>query len=208
MPSVSQELLFPEFSPAEHDDVALGSWADEWLARLEDGDGGANALVAKRLDTPLGPMVAAASPSGLAMLEFIDRDRFDAQLEAVSKRYGLPLRRAGEHAVLDRTEAQLERYFARDLRRFQVPLDVRGTPFELDVWATLRAIPHGVTWTYADVAEAIGRPTATRAVGAANGRNRIAVIIPCHRVVGADGTLTGFAAGVWRKRRLLELESQ
>ena len=103
--------------------------------------------------------------------------------------------------------AQLAAYFAGDLTDFDVPLAPRGTPFQRAVWSALTRIPYGTTTTYATVARTIGRPTAVRAVGAANGRNPIAVIIPCHRVIGTDGTLHGYGGGLPRKRTLLSLET-
>jgi len=110
-------------------------------------------------------------------------------------------------ALLDRTRRELDAFFARQSRAFSVPVDPRGTPFQTRVWQALRAIPHGRTVSYGHIARAIGAPTAARAVGAANGRNPICIIIPCHRVVGASGALTGFGGGLLRKRFLLELES-
>jgi len=101
---------------------------------------------------------------------------------------------------------QLDQYFAGDRTEFDLPLAPAGTPFQLSVWDALRRIPYGETRSYREIAEAIGRPSATRAVGAANGRNPIAVIVPCHRVIGADGSLTGFGGGIERKRLLLDLE--
>jgi methylated-DNA-[protein]-cysteine S-methyltransferase len=103
-------------------------------------------------------------------------------------------------------EEQLGEYFAGRLRRFDVPLGFSGTPFQERVWTALLDIPYGRTVTYGQLAEVLGKPTASRAVGAANGRNRMAIVVPCHRVVGADGSLTGYAGGVERKRRLLALE--
>jgi methylated-DNA-[protein]-cysteine S-methyltransferase len=104
-------------------------------------------------------------------------------------------------------EAQLRAYFDGELREFDLPLAPHGTEFQLRVWAALRAIPYGETATYGEIAAEVGRPDAPRAVGAANGRNPIAVIVPCHRVIGSDGTLTGFGGGLERKRILLELEA-
>ncbi|MFD0559387.1 methylated-DNA-[protein]-cysteine S-methyltransferase [Stackebrandtia endophytica] len=103
-------------------------------------------------------------------------------------------------------EEQLGDYFAGRLQRFDVPLGFRGTPFQERVWTALLDVPYGTTVTYGQLAESLGKPTASRAVGAANGRNRMAIVVPCHRVVGADGSLTGYAGGVERKRRLLGLE--
>lgn len=102
---------------------------------------------------------------------------------------------------------QLDEYFAGDRRAFDLALQPAGTPFQLAVWAQLRTIPYGETWSYRRLAEAVGSPGASRAVGLANGRNPLAIIVPCHRVIGADGSLTGYAGGMVRKRLLLDLEA-
>jgi methylated-DNA-[protein]-cysteine S-methyltransferase len=112
-----------------------------------------------------------------------------------------------DDAVLECTRRELDAFFARQSRTFSVPVDPRGTPFQRRVWQALRAIPYGQTVSYGHIARAIGAPAAVRAVGAANGRNPICIIIPCHRVVGASGALTGFGGGLPRKRFLLDLEA-
>ncbi|MDH4169733.1 MAG: methylated-DNA--[protein]-cysteine S-methyltransferase [Acidimicrobiia bacterium] len=113
----------------------------------------------------------------------------------------------GDHPVLDAAQTQLGEYFAGERRSFDLPLAPAGTPFQRQAWAALRRIPFGETRTYAEQAAAIGRPTAARAIGAANGKNPLPVVVPCHRVIGADGSLTGFAGGVDTKRFLLDLEA-
>ena len=141
-------------------------------------------------------MLAAASPSGVCFLEFRKR-RIPAALRATAP---------GESPHLDRLERELHAYFAGRLRRFRVPLDLRGTPFQKEVWAQLTQIPYGATRSYGEIATAVGRPSAFRAVGAANGKNPVSIVVPCHRLVGAAGALTGYGGGLHRKRRLLELE--
>ncbi len=121
-------------------------------------------------------------------------------------RYPAPAAQPGVDAVLDRARRQLDAYFAGALQRFDVPLSPRGTPFQQACWQALLAIPYGATRSYAAQAAAIGNPKAQRAVGLANGRNPISVIVPCHRVIGAGGALTGYGGGVARKRFLLRLE--
>ena len=111
-----------------------------------------------------------------------------------------------DNAVLASTRHQLSEYFAGTRTSFDLPLDPRGTPFELRVWEELRAIPYGATRSYSDIARRLGDPRSTRAVGAANGKNPIPIIVPCHRVIGAHGELTGFGGGIDRKRWLLEHE--
>ena len=158
-----------------------------------------------RILSPLGPMLAGATRTGVCLLEFADRRMLETQLERLRKR----LRAAfvpGTSALLDELAAQLAAYFAGDLTRFDVSLDLPGTDFQRLVWDRLRAIPCGGTMSYVALARAIGRPSASRAVARANGDNRVAIIVPCHRVIGADGQLTGYGGGVWRKQKLLEHE--
>ncbi len=111
------------------------------------------------------------------------------------------------HPILNLTQRELDAYFARQLRTFSVPIAPQGTPFQRHVWTALTGIPYGATRTYAQQAQAIGQPAAVRAVGAANGRNPISLIVPCHRVIGADGSMTGYAGGLAAKRLLLALEA-
>jgi AraC family transcriptional regulator of adaptative response/methylated-DNA-[protein]-cysteine methyltransferase len=110
------------------------------------------------------------------------------------------------HASIDRLETDLEAYFAGDLRSFETPLELCGTEFQCEVWGALREVPYGETRSYADIARVVGRPGAVRAVGTANGANALALVVPCHRVVASDGRLAGYGGGLWRKRRLLEIE--
>jgi len=166
---------------------------------------GARVVHLTRIPTPLGPMVAGATDDSLCLLEFADRRMFETQLRRVARHLDAVLV-PGETEVTARTAAELERYFHGDLNEFSVPLDLNGTAFQRAVWAELRTIPYGETRSYGEQARRIGRPAAVRAVARANGDNRIAIIIPCHRVIGSDGKLTGYGGGLWRKQRLLELE--
>lgn len=147
------------------------------------------------VDSPVGPLTLVAEEGALAGL-YLHEQRH------------LPSAGFGDvdDAVLPAVREQLAAYFARELDRFDVPLATAGTPFQRQVWSALRAVPYGSTCTYGELAAAVGRPTAVRAVGAANGRNPVCIIVPCHRVVGADGSLTGYAGGLERKRQLLDLE--
>jgi AraC family transcriptional regulator of adaptative response/methylated-DNA-[protein]-cysteine methyltransferase len=167
----------------------------------------AQPVVLTRLLTPLGPMVAGATGEGLCLLEFSDRRMLEAQLKRIARLFPGPLT-PGRNAVLDRLEDELPRYFAGTLREFTVPLVVLGSEFQRRVWDGLRRIPYGETRSYSAQAAAIGRLDAVRAVARANGDNRVAIVIPCHRVVGADGRLTGYGGGLWRKRWLLDLEQR
>ena len=148
------------------------------------------------LDGPLGPMTVVGEDGALAGL-YLDEQR-----------HLPPTARLGERddTTLPGLQEQLAAYLAGELRAFDVALAPLGTPFQLEVWAALRRVPYGTTTTYGALAAAIGRPSAVRAVGAANGRNPVGIVVPCHRVVGADGSLTGYAGGLDRKRFLLDLE--
>ena len=112
----------------------------------------------------------------------------------------------GKSTIVERTAAEIDAYFTGELKRFTVPIIDPGTEFQRTVWTELMNIPYGSTASYKDIAHRIGRPTAMRAVARANGDNRLAIIIPCHRVIGADGSLTGYGGGLWRKKRLLDHE--
>lgn len=158
-----------------------------------------------RFAGPLGPMVAAATGEGLCLLEFADRPGLDGQVRRLAALLrGVPV--PGGSPLLREAEREVRAFLAGRLREFTVPLLLPGTEFERAAWEALRAIPYGETRSYAEQAAAVGRPSAVRAVAGANGRNRVAILVPCHRVVGADGRLAGYGGGVWRKRRLLEIE--
>lgn len=171
-----------------------------------------------RLTSPLGPLVFGVliEPSGapecpesesLALLEFTDRRALEGQLTSLAERTGALVAPASESCALASELAlQLAEYFAGERRSFELPLKAPGTAFQEAVWRELQRVPYGETRSYADIAAAVGRPGATRAVGTTNGKNRIAIVIPCHRVVRADGSLSGYGGGLWRKRALLELE--
>lgn len=162
-------------------------------------------LQARWLDTPLGPMLAASSDAGLVLLEFVDRRALAAQIASIRRRFGAVIT-PGDSEYLALAAREVSAYFAGDLRVFTVPLDQRGTHFQRAVWDALMRIPHGRTCSYADIARQVGSPRAVRAVGRANGQNPLAIIVPCHRVVRADGTLCGYGGGLWRKKWLLDHE--
>lgn len=158
-----------------------------------------------RIPTPLGPLLAGATDEALALLEFVDRRKLETQLRRLTRGVDAVLV-PGDNAVLERTAGQLAEYFAGRRRVFDLPLRLDGTPFQRAVWEVLREIPYGETRSYGAQAAQLGRPESVRAVARANGDNRVAIVVPCHRVVGADGRLTGYGGGLWRKRWLLELE--
>jgi AraC family transcriptional regulator of adaptative response/methylated-DNA-[protein]-cysteine methyltransferase len=164
-----------------------------------------NAVSIGWLDSPLGPLVAGATAEGVCLLEFTDRGRRATQLQTVARRFGAAVA-PGSSPHLDQLRSELEEYFAGRRRAFTVALRVAGTDFEERVWGELNRIPYGETRSYEDLALALGRPGAQRAVGTANGRNRVSIVIPCHRVVNKNGQLGGYGGGLWRKQALLDLE--
>ena len=148
------------------------------------------------VDSPVGPLTLVDDDGALVGLYLADQKHLPA-----ASSFG-PRDDRAQPALRE----QLPSYFGGELQAFDVPLAPVGTPFQLSVWAALRQVPYGTTCSYADLATAIGRPTAVRAVGAANGRNPICLVVPCHRVVGSGGSLTGYAGGLDRKSFLLDLE--
>jgi O-6-methylguanine DNA methyltransferase len=157
------------------------------------------------VQSPVGPLLAGATEDALVLLEFSERKILEEQLETVRRRLGAPIV-PGDNAMLGRLRVQLAEYFSQRRRDFDLPLKYPGTPFQEKVWSTLLTIPYGQTWSYLELARTIGDTKATRAVGTANGMNRIAIVIPCHRVINANGELGGYGGGLWRKRILLDLE--
>ncbi|MFC3813831.1 methylated-DNA--[protein]-cysteine S-methyltransferase [Lysobacter sp. GCM10012299] len=154
-------------------------------------------IVHTTIDSPVGPLLLAASDGGMHLIEFH------------TPRH--PMRRdagwhEGDNALLRMARRQLEEYFAGERRQFELPLAPQGTAFQCEVWHTLAAIPYGETISYAQLAQQVGKPSAVRAVGAANGRNPLPLVLPCHRVIGSDGSLTGFGGGLPTKQFLLQME--
>jgi AraC family transcriptional regulator of adaptative response/methylated-DNA-[protein]-cysteine methyltransferase len=158
-----------------------------------------------RVATPLGSMIMGVHDDGLCLLEFAERRMLDTQLQRLSRHMGrvfLP----GEHPLMEQVKQDLDAYFAGTARGFDTSVQAPGTAFQEAVWQALREIPYGETRSYAQIAATTGHPDAMRAVGRANGDNRIAIVIPCHRVVGSDGELVGYGGGLWRKEYLLAME--
>lgn len=166
---------------------------------------GRDCVLSTWIESPLGPLVTAATSDGICLLEFSDRRMLEAQFDALRRRFRTAVI-PGENEHLAQLRTELAEYFAGTRREFTVNLIARGTPFQERVWMALLTIPYGQTLSYQGLADRVGSPGASRAVGRANGMNRIAVLIPCHRVVQKDGTVGGYGGGVWRKVRLLELE--
>jgi AraC family transcriptional regulator of adaptative response/methylated-DNA-[protein]-cysteine methyltransferase len=162
-------------------------------------------LVAEEIVTPLRPMLAVASVRGISLLEFLDRRALSTALRQLRERFRASIV-PGSNDHLARLRAELGEYFAGALERFDVSLDVGGTPFQRRVWDRLRQIPYGDTVDYSQIAKDVMHLRAVRAVGRANGQNPLAIVIPCHRVVRADGSLGGYGGGLWRKHWLLDHE--
>jgi AraC family transcriptional regulator of adaptative response/methylated-DNA-[protein]-cysteine methyltransferase len=162
-------------------------------------------LFAQRIETPLGAMIAVADDEGLRLLEFIDRRATERELSTLRKRLRTNVV-PGEHRHLTATRQQLDNYFSGKQLEFDIPLAPVGSDFQLRAWKILRSIPLGETRSYSWMAERLGDRNARRAVGRANGTNMICIVIPCHRVIRADGTLCGYGGGLWRKKWLLDHE--
>jgi len=162
-------------------------------------------IVTTWIESPLGPLLAGATSEGVCLLEFTDRRMLNAQFATLRKRFQCAII-PGENEHLRLLKKELTAYFDGSLRKFSVHLVYPGTDFQQKVWNQLLRIPFGTTVSYEDIARRIGSPKAHRAVGHANGLNRISIVIPCHRVVNKSGELGGYGGGLWRKRKLLDLE--
>lgn len=187
---------------------SLSGFRDRYKAvtgHTPSGSGQLHFVQYRRLETPLGPMLAAADDTGLVLLEFSDRRMLETELNDIEHRLAAQLL-PGDHEHLRTVERELAEYFAGQRQNFEVPLHLVGTEFQKSVWRVLLDIPYGETRSYRAQAQELGRPTAVRAVASANGYNHIAIVIPCHRVIGSNGHLTGYGGGLARKRWLLQLE--
>ncbi|MCC5022403.1 MAG: methylated-DNA--[protein]-cysteine S-methyltransferase [Candidatus Synoicihabitans palmerolidicus] len=162
-------------------------------------------LFAERCTTPLGRMLAVADDAGLHILDFVDRRGLERKLITLRERLKVTVV-PGNHPTLSAAASQMGEYFAGTRRHFDLPLATTGSAFEQSAWQHLQTIPPGTTQSYGQQAVALGRPGASRAVGRANGMNYISIIIPCHRVIAANGKLTGYGGGLWRKQWLLDHE--
>jgi len=202
---------------ADLDDVVLGygynshsGFRDAFAKTFGAAPGksrGTDCIVTAWVESPFGPLLAAATSEGICLLEFTDRRRLDHQFSRLRKYFRCSIV-PGENNHIVQLRNELAEYFAGTRKRFSVKLFYPGTPFEETVWNALLTIHYGTTVTYEDIAKTIGSPGASRAVGRANGFNRISIVIPCHRVINKNGELGGYGGGLWRKKMLLELEKQ
>ncbi len=166
-----------------------------------------NKIVTTTINSPLGSLLAGSTTKGICLLEFEDQQRASRQLNTVARILKAEVVE-GSHEYLDALQQQLSDYFNSEQTTFSLPLDLAGTEFQVTVWNALMTIPYGTKRSYSEQAQFIEKPNAVRAVGKANGDNRISIVIPCHRVVGKSGKLTGYGGGLWRKKKLLEHESR
>lgn len=162
--------------------------------------------VSRTIQTPLCPMLGATTDRGVCLVEMGSPERAGRERDELEAAFGEPVR-PGDHPLLDRLESELLAYFAGELTRFTVPLDTPGTEWQRRVWSALLEIPFGETTTYGQLAARLDNPGGARAVGLANGQNRVSVLVPCHRVIASDGTLHGYGGGLERKRWLLDHEA-
>ncbi len=197
------------------DDVALGygynshsGFRDAFKKTFGKAPGqsrNGDSIVISWIESPYGPLVAAATSEGICLLEFTDRRMLDNQFKRLRKYFHCAII-PGENSHIVQVKKELKEYFDGGRKTFSVKIVFPGSPFEQKVWNALLKIPSGTTASYEDVATMIGMPKSSRAVGRANGMNRIAIVIPCHRVINKDGELGGYGGGVWRKKVLLGLE--
>lgn len=159
----------------------------------------------KRIETPLGTMYACAVDAGICLLEFTDRKMLETEFKSLAKVLNATILQ-GHNKHFDKLEQELAEYFNGIRKVFTVPLYTPGSVFQNQVWSELQQIPYGQTRSYKEQAITLNRPEAVRAIANANGMNRISILVPCHRVIGSDGNLTGYGGGLWRKQKLLELE--
>jgi len=163
-------------------------------------------LYTSQIETPIGPMLAGGNKEGIHLLEYEDVERVKLQKQRLSSLLDAEFVE-GECNHFIELRTQLEEYFSKNRKDFSIPLVMNGTAFQKRVWNALLEIPYGQTRSYKQQSKALESPEAIRAIAHANGENRIAILIPCHRVIGADGSLTGYGGGLWRKQYLLELEN-
>ncbi len=164
-------------------------------------------ILIDRFTTPVGPMVVCATEKGICLLEFVDRETLEKKFSDLQKLLKATII-AGENEHIRQTKQEMAEYFAGTRTEFDLSLDLVGTEFQKTVWEALLTIPYGTTVSYQHQANLIGRPTAMRAVASANGSNLISIVLPCHRVIGKNGKLTGYGGGIERKKWLLELEGR
>lgn len=175
------------------------------MKRQQELSNGTNLITTTEISTPLGPMLAGATSEGVCILEFMNRVRLEKEIIDLQKLLN-GVMQPGQNPHLDQLKNELAEYFEGKRKVFSVPLHTPGNEFAQTVWKTLQEIPYGQTCSYKQQADKMNNPKAIRAIASTNGRNRLAIVIPCHRVIGSDGSMTGYAAGVEKKKWLLKFE--
>lgn len=203
--------LFGNIIHSEHPRVHRSYHVGEIVHGVNEGDSdetivNKTIIYINRINTPIGPMMVGAVDEGICLLEFTDRRMLETQLEILEKRFDAVLT-PGESKHFDHLAKELEEYFNGERKEFTVPLSNPGSPFQKEVWASLVKIPFGTTRSYKEQSIVLKNPKAIRAIAHANGENRLAIVVPCHRIIGSDGDLVGYGGGLWRKRFLLDLEN-
>jgi AraC family transcriptional regulator of adaptative response/methylated-DNA-[protein]-cysteine methyltransferase len=199
--------MTPEASPLRFDAADEARFRRDFdSAAAAHADAAGEPIAIDWMPSPVGPLLLGATDSAVVLVEFASIDQLDAQFARLRKQFGRPFAQRGDHPLLRRLEDQLVEYFAGARRKFDLPLEYRGSAFQERVWSALRDIPYGETCSYGFIARKLGDPKAMRAVGLANGQNPLAIVIPCHRVVNSSGDLGGYGGGRWRKQVLLDLE--
>lgn len=174
---------------------------------IKPEDGEHTIIYTMEISTPLGPMLAGATSEGICLLEFTNRIRLEKEITELKQLLNAVMV-PGRNQHSDQLEQELNEYFERKRKVFSVPLHIPGNDFAQAVWKTLQQIPYGKTWSYKEQSEVMNNPLAIRAIASTNGRNRLAIIIPCHRVIGSNGSLTGYAGGIEKKKWLLRFERE
>jgi AraC family transcriptional regulator of adaptative response/methylated-DNA-[protein]-cysteine methyltransferase len=203
--------LFGNIRVDKHPKIHRAYHIGEIVHGIEEGDStetivNKNIIYINRIATPIGPVLVGANDDGICLLEFSDRKILENQLKSIEKHFEAVLT-PGESEYFTLLAKELDAYFKGELRTFTVPLSIAGTVFQENVWKSLIEIPYGQTRSYKEQSIALKNPKAIRAIAHANGENRIAILIPCHRIIGSDGDLVGYGGGLWRKRFLLDLEN-
>ena len=178
-----------------------------WIFKGQDKKNAETIIYITELMTPLAAMLVGATEQGICLLEFSDRIRIEKEFDDLKKSLNAVMQH-GKNQFTDQVQAELSEYFAGSRKAFEVPLHTPGNDFAQSVWKTLQQIPYGTTLSYKKQSEMMNNPKAIRAMASTNGRNRIAIIIPCHRVIGSNGSLTGYAGGIDRKKWLLQFERE
>lgn len=197
--------LAPVDLPDETSQHDLFSSVMEEIEGLTNKSEHLDAVKVNLIASPVGPLLIGVQEKCIRFVQFAQMERLAEQVMRLQQQLGKPFRHA-THQLHEQLEAELEEYFDRKRQAFSLPLKPIGTAFQMRVWQGLQKIPYGKTWCYEQLATEIGQPTASRAVGLANGANPIAILIPCHRVVNKNGQMGGYGGGIWRKQILLDVE--